>query len=99
MAFMAAVPEKLKTAADALGKAGARMAASSAAAGQMAASVVAPGGDEVSALVEAHLLRQAASYIEVSDAANTIWAGFVARVSRAADQYATTEIDNARGMG
>ncbi|KLO26559.1 PE family protein [Mycobacterium haemophilum] len=98
MAFMSAVPEKLKKAADVLQVTGDRMAASSAAAGQVTASVVAPGGDEVSAQVEAHLLRQAVSYIEVSDAANMIWGGFVARVSGAADQYSTTEIGNARDM-
>ena len=99
MSFVSVAPEALTMAAGALWGVGDGLVASGVAADRVTSAVVAPGGDEVSAVLAACLCRQAAGFRRVGGPVAVSFREFVAALSAAADEYSTTETGNAACTG
>lgn len=98
MSFISVGTETLARAAGALRGIGDRMVASGAAAGQVTATVVAPGADLVSERVAACLRGQAASYNGINNQSATNFNEFVAAMRHSADGYSAAEAENAKRL-
>ncbi|QNI08421.1 PE family protein [Mycobacterium kubicae] len=95
MSWMNAVPDHVAAAANDLASIGSSLSAANSSAAFPTSAVVAPGGDEVSAVIAALFGAHAQAYQELSAQAASFHQQFVEAMTGGAAQYAAAEARNA----
>jgi hypothetical protein len=98
VSFLNALPEAVAAAAGDLSNIGSNLSTATAAAEAPTASVVAAGGDEVSAIVAQMFAGHAQAYQALASQASKFHNQFVQLLSGSGSQYASTEAANAQSI-